>query len=190
MPYNPLAITMWNLDKGENFLPKISLYQLRKIYNAEHNAKAKVRLLCAIHRKQGESTDSIMRITSLSKSTVHDVLHRFVERGLSGKDSIKQEGRPPKLSIKQRQKLIEILEHGPAYNKTGLWTTKEVRELIRKEFGVGYTLVHVWELLQAAGFSIQKPRPRNYKAPSKWKMTHFKKRLQCWRGITGKKDSS
>lgn len=181
---------MWNLEKGENFIPKVSLYRLRKAYNAEDDAKAKVRLLCAIHRKQGESTDSIMRITNLSKSTVHDVLHRFVERGLAGKDAIKQDGRPPKLTVKQRRKLLEMLEHGPLYNKTGLWTTKEVREVIRKEFDVDYTSVHVWELLQATGFSIQTPRPKNYKAPSKWKMTHFKKRLQCWRNITRRKDSS
>ena len=184
-----MVIAMWDLDKGENFLPKVSLNQLRKAYNAEHNAKAKVRLLCAIHRKQGESTDVIMRVTDLSRSTVHDVLHRFVERGLAGKDGIKQQGRPPKLTIKQRKQLIEILEHGPAYNKTGLWTTKGVQELIRNEYGVEYTNVHVWELLQAAGFSIQRPRPRNYKAPSKWKQTHFKKRLKCWRNITGKEDS-
>ena len=180
---------MWNLSKGDSFLPNVSLRDLRNAYEAEQNAKAKVRLLCAIHRKDDKSTDSIMEMTRLSKSTVHDILHRFVERGLAGKNGIKQDGRPPKLSIKQRRKLIGILDRGPPYNKTGLWTTKEVRETIRKEFGVEYTHTHVWELLSAAGFSIQKPRPRNYKAPSKWKMTHFKKRLQCWRSITGKRDS-
>lgn len=181
-------IVLWDLTKGDGFLPAVSLHRLRTAYNAEQNVKAKIRLLCAIHRKQGESTDSIMKITSLSKSTVHDVLHRFVERGLGGKDAIRQDGRPPKLTVKQRRKILELLDQGPPYNPSGLWTTKEVRELIRKEFGVEYTSVHVWELLQAAGFSIQKPRPRNYKAPSKWKMAHFKKRLQCWRNITGKKD--
>lgn len=181
---------MWDLDKGDSFLPTINLQQLRKAYNAEQNTKAKIRLLCAIHRKEGESTDSIMRMTNLSKSTVHDVLHRFVERGLDGKNAVKQKGRPSKLTDKQRRKLIGMLEQGPAYNKTGLWTTKDVMGLIKKEFGVEYTSVHVWELLQAAGFSIQKPRPRNYKAPSKWKQTHFKKRLQCWRNITGQEDLS
>lgn len=178
---------MWDLTKGEDFLPTVSLHRLRTVYEIEQNAKAKIRLLCAIHRKQGESTDSIMKIANLSKSTVHDILHRFVERGLTGKDAIKQDGRPPKLTVKQRRKILELLDQGPPYNPTGLWTTKEVRELIKNEFGVEYTTVHVWELLQAAGFSIQKPRPRNYKAPSKWKQTHFKKKLQCWRDITGKK---
>jgi transposase len=182
------VIYLWDLTKGKDFLSAVSLQQLRTAYDTEQGTKAKIRLLCAIHRKQGESTDSIMKITNLSKSTVHDVLHRFVERGLDGKDAIKQDGRPPKLTVKQRRKLLGLLDQGPPYNSSGLWTTKEVRELIRKKFGVEYTPVHVWELLQAAGFSIQKPRPRNYKAPSKWKMTHFKKRLQCWRSITGKKD--
>lgn len=181
---------MWNLPKGEDFLPKINLGNLKRKYEKEEKVKPKLRLLCAIHRKEGDGIDDIASATNMKRRTVHAILHRFVERGVDAKNSIKQKGKEPKLNMQQRQKLIAKLEQGPPYNQTGLWTTKEVRELIKKEFRVEYTHVHVWGLLQAAGFSIQKPRPRNYKAPSKWKMTHFKKKLQCWRDITGKKDLS
>lgn len=178
---------MWNLPKGKSFLPKISIGNLRRMYGKEQKTKPKLRLLCAIHRKEGKSIDKIVAATHIKRRTVHAILLRFMERGIEAKDSIKQKGKEPKLNMQQRQKLIATLEKGPPYNPAGLWTTKEVRELIRKEFGVEYTAVHVWGILKAAGFSIQKPRPRNYKAPSKWKMTHFKKRLQCWRSITGKR---
>jgi transposase len=178
---------MWELPKGDDFLPKTSIEQLKATYAAEHNAKPKLRLLCAIHRKEGRSLDQIAELTNLKRRTVHETLRRFNERGLAAKDSIKQDGRPPKLTLEQRKKLLRKLEHGPAYNKSGLWTTKEVTELIRREFGVAYATKYVWELLMAAGFSIQRPRPRHYKAPSQEEVAHFKKRPMCWQGITGRK---
>jgi len=178
---------MWELPKGEDFLPKTGIEQLRTAYTTEQKAKPKLRLLCAIHRKEGKSIDQIADLTNLKRRTVHETLRRFNERGLAAKDSIKQDGRPPKLTLEQRKKLLRKLGHGPAYNNSGLWTTKEVAELIRREFGVTYATKYVWELLMAAGFSIQRPRPRHYKAPDEAEVAHFKKRPMCWQGITGRK---
>jgi len=180
---------MWNLPKGEDFLPGIDIRDLRSRFREEKKAKPKVRLQCAIHRKEGKSIDDIADSTHLKRRTVHETLRRFIKRGIDAKDSMKQSGRPPKLTKKQRKKLIGTLERGPPHNRTGLWTTKDVRELIRKEFGVEYRHSHVWELLKAAGFSIQRPRPRHHKAPSKIEVEHFKKRLACWQGITERKAS-
>lgn len=181
-------IILWNLKKSEEFLPKVSLKILQKQYQNENNAKAKLRLLCAIHRKQGKSLDNIVIMTQVSRTTVHDILHRFVERGIEGKDSIKQTGRPPKLTLIQQKKLINRLEQGPPHNQSGLWTTKEVKELIRKNYGIEYSSPHVWEILKMAGFSIQKPRPRHYKSASKKEVAQFKKRLLSWQKNIGKKD--
>ena len=158
---------MWNLPKGEDFLPRVSIRELRKMYRVEQKAKPRLRVLFAIHRKEGSSIDDIAAFTNMKRRTVHETLRRFVERGIEAKDSIKQTGRPPKLTEQQRRKFIRKLERGPPYNHSGLWTTKEVRELIRKDFGVKYAHGHVWELLTAAGFSLQRPRPRHYKAPLK-----------------------
>lgn len=166
---------MWNLPKGEDFLPGVSIEDLREVYRREQKARPKLRVLCAIHRKEGKSIDDIAGFTNMKRRTVHETLRRFVERGIEAKDSINQTGRPPKLTSKQRKKLVLRLEQGPPYNKGGLWTTKEVRELIRKEFGVKYTHSHVWELLKAAGFSLQRPRPRHHKTPSTEEIERFKK---------------
>jgi len=177
---------MWNLPKGEDFLPDVSLGKLKRVFEGEKVAKPKLRLLCAIHRKKAESLDEITAQTGLKRRTVHETLRRFCERGLAGKDSIKQEGRPSILSVRQRRKILKKLEAGPPHNKSGLWTTKEVRELIRKECGVEYSPTHTWTLLKAAGFSIQRPRPRHYKA-DEVEAKRFKKRLLCWEKGIGKK---
>jgi transposase len=146
-----------------------------------------MRLLCAIHRKEGKSLDTIADKTKMKRRTVHETLWRFMERGVEGKDSIKQEGRPPRLTQAQQRQLIRVFERGPPNNLSGLWTTKEVRELIHKKYGISYTHQHVWEILKAAGFSLQKPRPRNHKAPNKAETDRFKKRLKGWRKLTAKK---
>ena len=122
---------VWNLPKGDDFLPGVSIQELRGLYKAEKKAKPKLRLLCAIHRKEGKSIDDIAGFTNMKRRTVHETLRRFVDRGISAKDSIKQTGRPPELTLKQRKKLVLRLEQGPSYNKGGLWTTKDVQEYIR-----------------------------------------------------------
>lgn len=174
---------MWKLPKGEDFLPNTTLQQLEKLYAADTKAKPKIRLLCAIHRKRGASLDDIAEITTLSRATVHSILKRFQQRGTQGKDAIKQTGRPAFLTLQQRKAVVKQLEKGPPHNKTGLWSTKEVQEYIKQKYGIEYTNVHVWELLKALGFSLQKPRPRHRKQPDAEELERFKKKLPGWRVI-------
>lgn len=181
---------MWDLPKGDSFLPTIRVEQLRQLYGAEEKTKPKLRILCAIHRKKGESIDDIVDATNLKRTTVHDILHRFCMKGIEGKDAIKQDGRPSLLTLKQRKALVAHLEkRGPPGSKGGLWTTKEVREYIRRKYRVEYTNVHVWELLQVLGFSVQKPRPRHYKHASDNEVGKFKKKLPGWYALIDKKVS-
>ena len=50
---------LWKLPKGEDFLPDVSIQELQRVYSMEKKAKPKLRLLCAIHRKEGKSIDDI-----------------------------------------------------------------------------------------------------------------------------------
>ena len=166
---------MWELSKGDDFLPDISPDELEGMYKKETKAKPKLRLLCALHRKHGESIDEIARITTLPRRTVHGTLHRFVERGIGAKDSIKQPGKTPVLSTRQRRKLVSDLERGPAHNPKGLWTTKEVKKLLKTKYHVDFVPQHVWRILKALGFTLQKPRKRHHKSASDEEIKVFKK---------------
>jgi transposase len=177
----------WNLGKGDEFLPGISLAELKNMYKKEKNAKPKQRLLCAIHRKQGESIDAIGGIMEMHKRTVHDILRRFDERGVSAKDSIKQSGRPPLIAEKQRKELARELEAGPPYNKSGLWTTKEVRDLLKRKYGLVFVNQHVWRIITSLGFTMQRPRKRHYKKASDEEIAVFKKSRGVKQGTTGRK---
>ena len=71
-------------------------------------------------------------------------------------------GRPPKLSLKQKNRLVRMIERGPlacGYT-TDLWTCDRVRRLIWREFRVRYHRDHVGRLLHQLGFSPQKPERR------------------------------
>jgi len=179
---------MWSLPKSESFLPGVSLKHLQDIYSVEQKAKPKLRLLCAIRRKKGESIDDIASGLSMPRRTVHETLRRFDERGIAGKDSIRQTGRPANLTPKQRKDLARHLLRGPPNNPSGLWTTKEVRQFVKDSYGVEYHKCYVWELLRAGGFSLQKPRNRNYRAASPEEQARFKKKLPGWRAIIASED--
>jgi len=179
---------MWQLPKGKEFLPAVSRQRLQKMYDSELKAKPKIRLLSAIHRKNGKSIDEIAYLLSKNRRTVHSWLVRFKKRGIDGKDSIKQPGKIPALTLKQRQNLVKILEHGPPHNHSGLWVTKEVRELIAKKFKHKYVKQHVWRLLVSLGFTMQRPRKRHYQCPSDDEIVQFKKKLDGKHNIIVRKD--
>ncbi len=179
---------MWQLSKGNTFLMGVSQKKLQRFYDQETNAKAKLKLLSAIHRKKGKSIDDIAYLLSKHRRTIHSWLVRFQNRGLSGKDNIKQPGKKPTLTLKQRQRLIHILELGPPLNPSGLWTSKEVRMLISKKFKRTYVKQHIWRLLVSLGFSMQRPRKRHYLRPSDEEIAQFKKKLDGKQNIIVRKD--
>lgn len=168
---------MWKLTKGNAFLPNISLKKIQKMYDQEKNAKAKLRLLSAVHRKRGKSIDEIAYLLSKPRRTIHGWLTRFQKRGIDGKDSIKQSGRPATLTFTQRKNLLKDLERGPPHNKTGLWSTKELRYLLKRKYRVEFVNQHIWRLLVSLGFSMQRPRKQHYKKPNTEEIATFKKKL-------------
>ena len=71
-------------------------------------------------------------------------------------------GRPPKLTLEQRRRLIKLLLKGSTAHgyRTQLWTCARIAELIRKEFGVRYHRDHIGRLMRGLGWSSQKPQAR------------------------------
>lgn len=179
---------MWKLTKGNAFLSKIPLKSLQKVYDKEKNAKSKLRLLSAVHRKRGKSIDEIAYLLSKPRRTIHGWLTKFQQRGLNGKDSIKQSGRPATLTLTQRKNLVKDLERGPPHNQTGLWSTKELKGLLKRKYRVEFVNQHIWRLLVSLGFSMQRPRKQHYKKPNEEDIAMFKKKQNEKPGITVRKD--
>lgn len=80
---------------------------------------------------------------------------------LGGKNALKSKphtGRPSRLSPKQRQHLLHILQRGPraAKMRTDQWTCRLIGRMIRQRFGVKYHPDHVSRILRGLGWKNQK----------------------------------
>ena len=136
-----------------------------------------------IHRKRGASIDHIAEITNLKRATVHSILRRFQERGISGKDAIKQTGRPAFLTPKQRKELSKTTRKRTAkkqkrtlvHQRSQRIHQRKIRRRIHKRPHLGTA--------QSLGFTLQRPRPRHRKAPDAEELERFKKKLPGWRAI-------
>ena len=173
-------VILMYVQKGNGFLVNFSLRQIEKKYEEEENAKAKIRLQCALLRKKGKSQPYISEATGLSITTISDILRRFEKRGIDGCYAIKQKGQPKKLSSMQRVKLKKMILNSPI--KAGLpfviWTTKLVQYIIHKDFKVDYVAMQVHRLLKSMDISLQKARPEHIKANKKLQVK-FKKNFDA-----------
>jgi len=157
------------LKKRDGFLVDISLLELKKMYNLEKNAKAKLRLLAAFKRKSGNTLEEISFSLQKPKTTIHDWLRRLEDGGIKNIYDVKQSGKPAKLTQQQLDKLEKILDDSP--QKQGLpfvlWTTKLVQYIIIKLFDVKYELWNIWKIIKKLNFSLKIPRQENRKANKK-----------------------
>ena len=162
--------------KGNQFLPNILLTDLEEKYLHETNAKAKIRLQCAVLRKKGKSIPFISGVVGKRESTVSDILRRFVKRGITGCYAIKQKGQPQKLTPLERFKLKKALSKSPQVRGLPFvtWTTKLVTYFIKHEFRKEMVNRQVQRIVQSFNMSIQKPRPEHIKANKKLQ-AEFKK---------------
>lgn len=165
------------IPKGGAFLQSVSLQRLQKMAHAEREHKPHLRLLVAIHRKQSWTLERSAAALEVPVTTVHDWLLRFEQHGLGRLRDTKQSGRPPVLSMKQRREFVKTLEHGPLHNPEGLWSSKEVKDILKRKYHIEFVNQHVWRLLVSLGFSMQRPRKRHYQQPSKEELLRFKKKL-------------
>jgi transposase len=112
--------------------------------------------------KKGLLPGEIARRLGVDRRSVHRWLLAYRKDGVDGLAPVPAPGRPPKLSLKNRQKLARMLLKGATKfgYPTDLWTSARVVDLIRRHFRVTYHANHISRLLRSLGFSPQKPQRR------------------------------
>ena len=96
----------------------------------------------------------------LSASCLYDWQKAFLLHGLESLCYRHSGGRRPKLTPKQKRRLVDLLEAGPLVVgcETACWDAVLIRVLIWREFGVLSNRQYVCPLLHNLGFSFQKAR--------------------------------
>ena len=84
-------------------------------------------------------------------------------------------GRPLKLDLAKRQRIVDLLLKGPTHFgfETELWTLERVADVIERQFDVSYHPSQVWRILLSLDWSCQKPdcraRERDEEAIARWR---------------------
>lgn len=112
--------------------------------------------------KKGYSLNATARRVGCNASSVLRWKRAFDRGGKKALAPKPASGRPPRLTQRQKERLIQYLLRGALTHgyRTDLWTTQRVAEVIGRKFKVGYHRDHVGKLLHGLDWSCQKPQKR------------------------------
>jgi transposase len=107
----------------------------------------------------------IAQSMELSQSRISQLYHQFQREGESGLVVKRAPGAAPKLTPEPRAQLPDLFSKGAEhYGFEGVvWTSARVGEVIQPHFGVTYEVSSMGLILKALGFTLQKPRRRDYR---------------------------
>ena len=132
----------------------------RRIKTIEKDTKILKRLYFVKFRYNGDSVETASEKVGVTKRVGYIWQDRWNNKGYDGIIPRYAGGRPSKLTQQQKNELRQLL------TRKENWTTKEVKELISKEFSVDYTLKQIYIILRDLGMNFGKPYPRDYRRPS------------------------
>ena len=112
--------------------------------------------------KDGVSLNGVARRLGCAASSVLRWWRAFRRRGRAALQVRRAPGRPPRLTPRQRARLLRLLLQGAVAHgyRTELWNTQRIAEVIAAHFGVHYHRDHVGRLMGALGWSYPKPERR------------------------------
>lgn len=139
-----------------------------------------VRRLAVARVRAGEKPSVVIGSYGLCRTTIYRWLRAEKRGGAAALASTKATGRPPKLSVRQKQQIFRWIngkdprQYGFDF---GLWTRQIVAELVRRRFGTSLGVTAVGRVLHELGITPQKPLRRAYErdpeAIAAWKKGVF-----------------
>lgn len=132
----------------------------RKIKSVEKDVKILKRLYFIKFRYSGDSVEMASEKVGVTKRIGYIWQNRWNEKGYDGIIPRYAGGRPSKISDQQKSELEQILRRKES------WTTKEIKDVISREFNVDYSLKQIYIILRDMGMNFGKPYPRDYRRPT------------------------
>ncbi|WP_269135209.1 helix-turn-helix domain-containing protein [Vibrio cincinnatiensis] len=134
----------------------------KKLASQQKSIQMKMRLLALAHFKDGHSRTQIAKFLKVSRTSVNQWVHTFLEEGLEGLKEKPRTGRPPFLTSKQREQLSQYIKDKANDTLGGRLTGAEIHAYIVKESGQHYHPDSIYYLLKHIGllldnFSLQAP---------------------------------
>jgi len=111
---------------------------------------------------RGKSRAQVARTLEVSWPAANNWYRAWKREGEPGLKAVGRAGRKPKLTRAQLNQVEQELLRGPFAHgyATILWTLPRIAALIAKLTGVRYHPGHVWRILRALDWSVQRPEHR------------------------------
>lgn len=144
--------------------PHNTIQELRTLYRTETDSRLARRIQAAWLARKGRTCPEIMDITGASRRAVQQWIARYNRGGIEELLDKPRSGRPALLTTKSEKQLARRIEAGPTEaDGVSVFTGPSVGALVKREFGVLYSLRGIERLLGRLGFSYLAPRPRHEK---------------------------
>lgn len=146
----------------------------------DHKTLEALRLRAVDQVQRGAHPEEVAAALGMARGTVYGWLAKYRDGGQGALLARPVPGRPPRLQPLQMRKLWALIvgtDPRQLQFEFALWTREMVRELIRREFGVGLSVVSAGRLLAKMGLSPQRPLYRAYQqnpeAVRQWKEEEY-----------------
>ncbi|MGH8276809.1 MAG: winged helix-turn-helix domain-containing protein [Steroidobacteraceae bacterium] len=122
----------------------------------------------------GERMATVARTLQVSRQSVSRWFAQWNRGGTTALRGAGRAGRAPRLHAHQLRQVERALRTGARANgfNTDLWTLPRVAQVIERVTGVSYHAGHVWRVMRAMGWTLQRParraRERNEEAIRQW----------------------
>lgn len=165
------------VPEGDDFLPGVSLDDIRRLMKKENDPKNYKKYLVAYNRKAGRTINEIAEITAEPYENVRRWVVAAGREGLAGIPRRIARGADRKLTRRQCVALVEDVHAGPRKlgYKTDAWTYKDLWLHAMKKFGVKMGYSTAARNFREMGIVIKVPRPRHPKAASEEERAEFQR---------------
>lgn len=141
-----------------------SIDQLRELIRVERRAKIARRLQAVLLAKQGLTAPQIGKLVPMSRRVIQSWVYRYNGLGREGLCDRYRGGNKNKLDQHQQQQLKTHIDKAADDPHDGIRRGQDVRQWLKEQFGVCYSLSGIYDVLHRLGYRPLMPRPRHYKA--------------------------
>ena len=143
--------------------------ELRALARRERDGRVGARLLALANALDGMSREAAARAAGMDRQTLRDWVHRYNAEGVDGLRDRPRAGRPCRLDEGRQAAPKALILKGPELKRDGCvaWRARDLRDLVERRFGVGYSETGILRLLHGLDLSWQKARPIHPEADAK-----------------------
>lgn len=145
-----------------------------QLAQSQSNSRKRMRYLALAHFQDGMNRAAIAKSLKVSRTSVNKWVSNFLQYGLKGLDDTPSPGRPPGLTLAQRERLSKFIEQQSHSEVGGRLQGTDIQRYIEDTFKISYEISNIYRLLRELGFSWITSRSRHPKQ-SQAAQNEFKK---------------